>query len=319
MLRRSAGLLFAFLLISAGSVAYLQRQAIADWLRLRGYTPPARVAELAAGSGMNDYGRKLFYVYHPQIQDAGQFNSSCSDHEHTIVIGCYVSGDRIYVYDVKDERLAGIHEVTAAHEMLHAAYERLGDSERQWLDARLADFVETQLQSQRIKNNIAAYQARDPDVVPNELHSILGTEVENLTQELEEYYGRYFSDRGKVVALSQQYESLFETLKQQIERYDSQLASLRQQIEGLEADLRLQQGSIEAEASRLDRLAADGNYGEYNAGVPAYNQKINAYNTNVGHYKALVEEFNRTVETRNDLAYERNDLVKSLDSKYEKL
>ena len=35
-----------------------------------------------------------------------------------------------YIYNVNDERLNGLKEVTAAHEMLHAAYERLPESDK---------------------------------------------------------------------------------------------------------------------------------------------------------------------------------------------
>ncbi len=52
------------------------------------------------------------------------------------ILGCYVT-QRIYIYDVKDAKLDGIREVTAAHEMLHAAYERMSSSEQTKVNALL--------------------------------------------------------------------------------------------------------------------------------------------------------------------------------------
>ena len=165
-------------------VGIWQRQAIFDWWRLRDYTPSNRIVELAANTTMTEDGKHLFYVYHATLQTADEFNQSCDFSEQSIILGCYVSGRGIYIYDVKDERLNGIHEVTAAHEMLHAAYERLSSKERQKIDA-LTQKAYEQSANERIRGTVDAYKKRDPSIVPNELHSILGTEVRDLPAELE--------------------------------------------------------------------------------------------------------------------------------------
>ncbi len=46
------------------------------------------------------------------------------------ILGCYNPSSRdIYIYNVTNSELDGVKEVTAAHEMLHAAWERLSESE----------------------------------------------------------------------------------------------------------------------------------------------------------------------------------------------
>src|SRR6185295_11567695 len=97
--------------------------------------------------------RRLFYVYHPVLEDKQAFNSHCTDSEKTIVLGCYISRTGIYLYDVTDSRLNGVEQVTAAHETLHAAYERLSSSERKRVDGLTAQAF-AQVTDQRIKDTI---------------------------------------------------------------------------------------------------------------------------------------------------------------------
>src|SRR5438045_4204235 len=108
---------------------YLERQNVYDWWRLRNYVVPSNVAALADDTTMDPLARKIFYVAHPALQERDTFRANCTVDEKTIVLGCYRSGIGIFVYDVNDPRLNGILQVTAAHEMLHAAYERLNTKE----------------------------------------------------------------------------------------------------------------------------------------------------------------------------------------------
>ena len=112
---------------------------ILDWWRLRDYAPTQEISLLAESSGMNDRGKKYFYVHDPALLDKAAFTSSCTVGEETIVLGCYITNQRIYLYNVDDERLAGVEEVTAAHEMLHAAYDRLSPAEKERTNALLEE------------------------------------------------------------------------------------------------------------------------------------------------------------------------------------
>jgi hypothetical protein len=140
----------AFVLLVA--FAWVKNQAIYDWLHLRNYQPSAAIAQLATDTTMNSATERLFYVYHPELQTKEVFNQSCSGSEQTIVLGCYVSRQGIYLYNVTDERLKGVIQVTAAHETLHAAYERLSGSERKKVDAMTANAY-AQVTDERVKGN----------------------------------------------------------------------------------------------------------------------------------------------------------------------
>lgn len=297
------GLLFA--------VANLQ--AINDWFRLRDYNPPQRIAEIADATTMTDETRRLFYINHPELGDKTTFNQHCRTTEESIVLGCYINGQGIFVLDVKDERLNGVIEVTAAHEVLHAAYERLSSSERERVDKLTADFFAS-LENQRIKKTIENYRARDKSVVPNELHSILGTEVRNLNPELEDYYKQYFYNRKKVVSYSEQYEQTFTDIREQVDQYDEQLTTLKTQIESSQTEIDASNTALTADREELDRLLADGKNEEYNDRVPEYNQKVGDYNRLVNYTKQLINNYNSIVEKRNALAVVEQELVEAIDS-----
>lgn len=294
--------------------AWSQRQDIYDWWRLRGYNPPPRISELASATTMNGYATNLFYVHQPKLDDRATFSQHCQGTEQSIVLGCYIANRNIYIFDVQDERLRGIHEVTAAHEVLHAGYDRLTGKERSRIDALLKTFLNT-LTDERIKSTIASYEAKDPSVVPSEIHSIIGTEVRNLPAELEDYYRRYFNDRLKVVSLSEQYEQAFTERKNKVTAYDKQLADLKQRIEAGESELNASTEQLSTERQRIDQLLASGQTAAYNEAIPAYNTRVRQYNSLLTDTKRLIDEYNRIVSERNAVALEEQSLVEAIDTR----
>lgn len=304
-------------MIAVLGVALANRQDIYDWIRLRGYDPPPAVVKLADQNGMKDYTRHLFYLNRPQLlSSVTAFRQSCNRSENTIVLGCYRPGDDgIYIYDVQDPELAGVEQVTAAHEVLHAIYERLSDSERRSLDRQLKDFYENGLKDQRVRDEIKLYQKNEPDDVVNEMSCIFGTEVADLPDGLEAYYARYFEDRSAIVAYSQQYESEFTRRQAIIERYDSQLDDLKRRINAAKADIERMQAGLESRQAQLNAARDSGNTGAYNAGVPEYNRLVDEYNAAISNTKLLVNRYNSLVEARNEVARELASLAESLDTR----
>lgn len=301
------------MLWAATAIAWWQRYAIYDWWRLRGYEPPAKIVQLADETTMVSSTRKLFYAYHPSLESKSTFNTHCPVGEKTIVLGCYVKNVGIYLYDVKEERLHGIVEVTAAHEALHAGYDRLSGRERDHVNSMLQNAYES-VKSERIRKTIESYRANGADV-SNELHSILGTEVRNLPADLEAYYKRYFSNRSVVVDFSEKYEKAFTDRQAEISRYDQQLKDLKGQIESLTALLKQQVQDIDSSYNRLQQLKNSGQVEKYNAGVPEYNQSVSEYNAGARRAENLINQYNVIVERRNAIALEENQLQKALDSR----
>lgn len=312
---RKVGVVSCLLLLVLAGGGLFFRQDISDHLRLRGYTPPAEVARLADNTTMQQSSRRLFYIQHPEVAASDVFNEHCRENEHTIVLGCYVPGQRrIFLLAVNDERLEGVKEVTAAHELLHAAYERLSSRERDRVN-RLLDEAFTQVTDTRIRETVALYRKQNPAIVPNELHSILGTEVRRLPAELEEYYQRYFTDRSRIVGYSEQYESAFTERRNAVRTFDAQLSSLKDQIDKLSRELRQADEALRAEREEMNRLRANGQTEQYNAIVPGYNARVNRYNADIDRLDRLVSDYNELVQERNAMAAEEAELIEAIDSR----
>ncbi len=305
------GLLSSFVII--GLVSW-QFQSISDWWILKNYTPPATVAKLAKDTTMKEGTKRLFYVNRPELDDKALFNTHCRESgEKTIVLGCFINGEGIYLLNVQDKRLKGVIEVTAAHEVLHAQYARLSGKDKARVD-EMTKKAFVKVDDKRIKSVIAQYNSKDPSSVPSELHSILGTEVESLPKDLEQYYGQYFSDRSKIVDFSKHYEQAFVDIDNQVKNYDVTLDALRSEINQLEANLKNQNSNIESERNRLDSLLSNDQTQEYNEGVPAFNQMIRDYNATIRKAESTINHYNDIVNKRNNLASTQSELIKELDS-----
>ncbi len=305
---------FLSLAVIIGSLfAATHRQGILDYFALRNYKPDARVVALADATTMRDDTRRIFYVNHPELDQKADFQTKCQTAEQSIVLGCYVQRKGIFLLDVSEPRLSGVIEVTAAHEVLHAQYDRLSATEKKHIDQLTTDFF-ANLNNDRIKKTIEQYRAKDPSVVPNELHSILGTEVRTLTPELEAYYGRYFNDRQQIVGYSEKYEQTFVQLTNQVENFDAQLKSLKATIDSNQQEIQGQNADIELQKSRLDSLINAGKTDEYNAAVPTFNASVNSYNALINRTRALINQYNSIVEERNKIATTEQQLVEAINS-----
>lgn len=307
-------LIIAPLVLAAGIFTY--RQDIKDWLVLRNYNPTQGIEELANNTTMTDRGRHLFYVAQPELSSRDVFWQKCSIPEETIILGCFTGGNRIYIFEVTDQRLDGVQEVTAAHEMLHVAYQRFDEQERQRID-QLTRQVFDGLSNDRIDKNINAYRERDSKQVPNELHSILGTEVLDLPPQLEKHYAKYFYNRAAVVEMTTDYLAAFNERKQQIAEYDRSLEGLRSRIDN---NLSLIEGlrrDIDLSRQRLDSLREGGQIEEYNRAVPGHNNLVKAYNDLVSQTQNLIDQHNSLLENRNQLVLEERELIEAIDSRPE--
>lgn len=301
----------ALLAIAVGAlIAFSQKQAIADWWELRGYAPPRDIVTLANQDTFTPSARHVFYVNHPQlIGDVAGFRQSCNFSEQTIVLGCYHPKQLgIDIYNIADQRLNGVVQVTAAHELLHAAYDRLSSKEKQTIDAQLIDFYEHNLDDKRVHQTVDLYKKTEPNEVVNEMHSVFATEIGTLPQPLENYYKRYFSDRSTIAQLAAGYQSEFTTRIDQINAYDEQLADMKKQIEIDEQSLSIQLQGLEADRASIERS------GSFSV-IQRYNARVSAYNAGVRRLQKEISDYNDLVEKRNTLATELRGLQGLIDTR----
>lgn len=305
--RRALRLTFSLGLLLVVLAGFWQKQNIYDWWKLRGYDPPLSIAQLATDTTMKEDARRTFYIYQPELNNKQEFNQNCGTHahEHTIVLGCYLKNKGIYLLDVTDPRLNGVEEVTAAHELLHAKYDRLKRSERERID-KLVNQAYASVTDERIRKTVDEYRSAGAEVT-NELHSILGTEVRELPAELEDYYGRYFSNRQKIVGYSESYQAAFTERKDRVALYDAQLNDLKAQIDENQSELNQLSAALNAEREQVE------NSGSQSA-VDAFNRKVRQYNNLVTATKELIERYNQIVTERNQIALEEQELFDAINS-----
>lgn len=231
-----ARLLLSLILLGLALAIFLNRQLLIDSYLAWQYKPSAEIAAITDRTRLTDEGKFYFYASHPELNDRQSFNNACTakDSEQSVVLGCY-TGMRIYVFDIDNPKLDGIKEVTAAHEMLHAAYDRLSVAERKRIDS-LVQAQLSKITDERVLGLVKEYDKTEPGERLNELHSILGTEVAQLSPELETYYRQYFKDRSAVVTLAVSYGAVFDELKSRASGLLAELTTLADRIDARNAE-----------------------------------------------------------------------------------
>jgi uncharacterized protein YukE len=310
-LKEYIGIAIAVVLVIVG-VRFTQD--LEDWSKLATYQPSVEVARLATATTMTDKARKLFYVNQPTIETQKSDLNRCQRTEHTVVLGCYVTNKGIFLQSVTDPRLQGVMEVTAAHEMLHVAFGRLSIYEQNQLGNKLKAAL-TEINNPRIIKMIETYRAQDPKSVENELHSILGTEIQTLSPELEEHYRQYFTSRSTVVALSEKYEGVFTALRDKTKSLNLQLETRKSALERLTAQVKQEADIVESERSELQTAIVANPQGDYSVRVSAFNSRVQGYNQLVGQLREQTEAYNQMVTEHNSLTLEQKSLIESLENK----
>lgn len=302
-------------LVGAGYMVVVYRQNILDWWTLRSYSAPASIKQLADDDTMTGRGRDMFYVSQPKVENSDAFNMNCSHTgERSIVLGCYTA-QRVYVYNVTDPRLSGVLQVTAAHEMLHAAYQRLDAGTKANIDALITAEL-PKVTDQRLKDLIALYDKDEPGELLNEMHSILGTEYSNLSPELENYYKQYFTDRGKIVGYATTYQKVFTASQDKIMQLEVRLNALKKQIDANNQEITQQSASLDTQSQQLNALRQS-DTAAYNRAVPGYNTQVQAYNGLVVSTRNIVGQYNQLVIEYSNEATAQSSLYHSLDSHYQ--
>ena len=192
----------SLVIAGAGWAAAHPRQ-VQDQVTVWSFEPTPTLEEYAQRAGFSDEGRFTFYASQPEVLPPERFDLFCSFTETGLgILGCYTLSDgRIYLYDVTNPDLDGYEVVVAAHETLHAAWDRFSAEERDALAVLLeADFAALGPDHELVER-IAEYERIDPTSRVPELYAILGTEIAELDPALEGHYARFFDDRSRTTDL----------------------------------------------------------------------------------------------------------------------
>ena len=219
--------------IAATGWAAAHGQRIADQIAVWNFEPSAEVAGYVERSTMTPQGEFLFYASSPQVNAQDEFDAICSSDEEGVgTLGCYLpASGAIHLYDITDERLDGMEEVIASHEMLHAAWARMGDEEREAISPLLEQQATAMAGDPAFVERMDFYARSEPGERLNELHSILGTEVAELDPRLEQHYADLFTDRQQLVGLYAVSNQVFVDLESQANALVAELEALGDSIE----------------------------------------------------------------------------------------
>ena len=284
---------------------------ITDRIAAASYTPSADVAEIRDKIPLTDDAKTIFAASHPSLEDSTSFNEHCQSHNADVsILGCYTNS-RIYIYNVQSSELNGIRESNAAHELLHAVWDRLSIFEQHSIGQEVSNFYNQH--PDQIDDSIKLYSE---DELVDELHSRLGTEVSNLPDSLEKHYAKYFTDRNAIVAYYQAYSTPFkqisaefQDLNTQIDEGKATIDSMREQYAARaeELDARIDEfnscartqdcfTASEFNTKRAELVTAQDELEQYfyelNAKIEAYNQLIDRYNANILHNESLERAIN---------------------------
>ena len=298
-------------MLALSALVILYGNRVMDHMAAASFTPSADVAQLHDELKLTGEGSDLLYASKPEVQTGTAFNESCQSKERTAaILGCYAVR-KIYLYDVTNKELVGAEPSTAAHEMLHAAYDRLNYFERKNVDSLLDEEYQKVKEDPSIVKLMQYYKEAEPEALTNELHSILGTTIADLTPGLEQYYKRYFTDRQAVVQMKRLYSSIFSDVESESKQLSSQIKAMKPRIDAELASYDADMKQLDADIAAFNAQAKGGFYKAqyaFNAArqqlvnrVDGINGRRNAINSEVAQYNDLIAQLNALSVRVNEL------------------
>lgn len=300
--------------------AWLHVWDIRDWIELKRYHPSPQISLIADSTAMTEYARKIFYLNHPVVAGKDEFNNACGAivaRWKTGLLGCRLPNGGIFIFEVSDPSLQGAMEVTAAHEMLHDAYARLGFTERQDLDRQMLEALPqiTNHADKDFLKRIEQYHHNGADVA-DELHSILGTEFSNLPVALEAHYRKYFTDRKKVVALFDGYHAKLAASAQAVEARDDEMTAMWQRMNAQKQALTSMQQTLTAEIRHIEQLKSENKTSELNQAIADFRLHQSEYNRSITEANQLIAKYNQLVKETNVISNGLREQMKAMDSRF---
>jgi len=295
------------------------RLAAQDFFVLANHQPTPQEQRWGDELALTDEAKDIMYAAHPELVENKSFGDVCPTKEETNVLGCYLTTSKIYVLDVEQASIEAVETVTLAHEILHAAWDRLPNADKQQLEQELLNYYRSADDDQLTKL-ISGYRRSAPTgqadaVTATELHSILATEYSDLSQELEQHYANYFNDREAVVKTYRSYEDQFESRQQRAEKLSSQLEQLQSDIEQKGELIDRQISRNDELIAQIDQLRGEGRVEESNQLVPVQNQLVDQINANITELNQQIDRFNSLRTSYEQVSVELNQLFDSLNTR----
>lgn len=307
--------LFLVLVMAIVVVGILNREWIYDWYRGVSYNPSTEMLRIRNKLELTGDGEFLFNATQPVLSEAKEFNQQCrQDDDEVAILGCYNDGN-IYVYNIVAEELNGIRELTTAHELLHARWERMSEEKRRELVEPLTRVFDAN--QELLGDEINQYDISEKQ---EELYVRAGTEVKNLPENLEKHFAEIFSDQDKIVDFYESYVTVFCEIKDRMAKLMDEMEDLKEEIGVRTAEYEKQALQLEADIVSFNSCAeVEGCFGsnrefydrrsqilnrqeelvrmndEINEMINEYNEMVDAYNADVTESHKMQDMINSNV------------------------
>lgn len=297
-------------------------QWVADRAIALQFEPGPELAEYAEKVQFTAEGEIYFYASRPQVVPALEFDNYCSRNEPGIgVLGCYrLQEQRMYLYDVTDERLAAMEPVIAAHETLHAVWDRFDRTTKDDLAVLLEEAFSALPEDHPMRERIISYEEYDPNSRIPELYALLGTEVGSLPDALEDHYARYFTDRQQVVALAAEVYGIFNSFGAELDSLVADLDARLTVIDARKARYELDAEILGADIAIYNNRVSRYNDGEDVQGAAGFEaeqknlvQRQNALRAERSEVENLIDEYNELLDQLNTLNQELTELNQGIN------
>lgn len=284
----------------------INKTPLRDKIKSLSFEASPKISKIEQSLGLTDKAKTIFRASYPSLDEKEDFNLHCSSYDPTTaILGCY-SAETIYIYNIESEELSGIIESTAAHELLHAVWDRLSGSEKIKLTEDLEKAYEEKCDE--LCETVEAYSDSDRN---SEIYARIGTQIKNLPQNLEDHYANYFINRSKIVEFYDSYSFTFDEIRTSMDELYSEIEALSKEVEELNSKYDQEIMSYEKSVQEFNACARTANcfdertfkfnrnnliskynqiqsdYNNLDAKVNEYNAKISEYNANILHAKNL--------------------------------
>lgn len=308
-------------LLAVVIVLVLQRDRVYDYYRGITYKPSAEMMKIRDSLDLTSEGEFIFNASQPALSERDEFNQNCRPTDaETAILGCYVM-ENIYVYNIEDEQLKGIKELTAAHELLHAVYARMSDEEKNNLESVLGQVYKDN--KEILEDDLKIYSSSERS---EELYVRAGTEVKTLPDVLEKHYAQYFTNQDKVVSYYDSYIAVFRRLKAELKALEAEMSELNTKIDNMTTEYKNRVVQYEADVNQFnncadtmgcfssqwefdtrrnvlvnEQIALDVLYDEISNLIAEYNKKVEVYNSDVIETNRLTDKMNSNVKPKEDI------------------
>lgn len=288
---------------------------IRDFLNGMWYRPTPEMEQIRTSLDLTGTGTRIFNASAPELKERAEFNGVCREVENEkAILGCYTD-EKIYIFNITDEELAGIKELTTAHELLHAVYSRMPESEKnKWNETLNEIYIGNK---EILGEEIELYKDKQKQ---EELYVRVGTEIKDLPEELEKHYAEIFVDQDKVVDFYDKYIKVFREIETKLVELKTKIDNLNTEIEEKTAKYEAEAVSLNAKIKEFNECAgtmncfsstwefnnkrsviineqndAKNRYNEINALIDKYNKLIEEYNQNILHGQMLNMTVNSSI------------------------